>query len=230
MSSEFRASEARRVLLVCMPMGLVQTPNLGISLLKPALERDGIDCDVRYLNIEMLDHFIEGNDVISRYVDLVDQPRLAELSASCFATVEFGEDSVRDALVRNYLKTATDSQRDLINRIAHSVEPFLDYCIRAVAWPRYGIVGFTSLFAGMTIPSAVLARRIKKRYPHVVTVLGGWNTGDEMGEVIAEKLHGFDFVLRGESDHSLPEFARRILAGECPDGIPGLVYRDLTTG
>src|SRR5213594_694152 len=86
-----------RVLLVCMPMGLVQTPNLGLSLLKAGVQRTGTPCDVRYLNIELLDRFLDGDeDLIQRYVALVDQPRLAEVCASFFAALKFGPDPVRD--------------------------------------------------------------------------------------------------------------------------------------
>lgn len=35
-----------------------------------------------------------------------------------------------------------------------------------------------------------------------------------------------DFVLRGEGESSLPLLARRLLSGEDPSGVPGLVWRD----
>ena len=37
-----------RVALVHMPFGLVERPSLGLSLLKPALQRRGVACDVLY--------------------------------------------------------------------------------------------------------------------------------------------------------------------------------------
>src|SRR6266498_1690074 len=38
-----------KVLLVSMPFGALNRPALGLSLLKPALQAAGIDCDIRYL-------------------------------------------------------------------------------------------------------------------------------------------------------------------------------------
>ena len=219
-----------RVLLVCMPMGLVQTPNLGLSLLKASLARHGISCDVRYLSVEFVEHFIPGTDAIPRYVRLVDQPHLSEVCASYFAERRFGPDPQRDALVARHLSTVTPDERELIASVECAIRPFLDYCLDSVPWERYCLVGFTTLFAGMTIPSAALARYVKARVPHLVTVLGGWNTGDEMGIVIAERLHEFDYVLRGESEDSFPELVRRVLGGTAPNGIPGLVVRDEASG
>lgn len=219
-----------RVLLICMPMGLVQTPNLGLSLLKAAVERQGTPCDVRYLSVELLEHFIGDDDAIPRYVKLVDQPPLSEVCASFFAARRFGPDPARDALVAERLQTVTAAERDFIAQIQNAVDPFLEYCLDAIPWDRYRIVGFTSLFAGMTTPSALLAGRVKARHPHVVTLLGGWNTGGEMGTVIAERLCEFDYVLRGESDETFPLFVSRILAGRSPDGLAGLVRRESATG
>jgi ribosomal peptide maturation radical SAM protein 1 len=223
-------ASADRVLLICMPMGLVQTPNLGLSLLKAAIERSGIACDVRYLSVEMLEQFIPGSDAVPRYVRLVDQPHLSEVCASFFAADRFGPDPERDRLVARHLETVTPNERDLIADIANAVTPFLSYCLDAVPWHNYSIAGFTTLFAGMTVPSAALAARLKARVPHLQTMLGGWNTGGDMGEVIAERMPEFDYVLRGESEDTFPELVRRILSNQPVDGIPGLVVRDQATG
>jgi ribosomal peptide maturation radical SAM protein 1 len=218
-----------RVLLVCMPMGLVQTPNLGLSLLKASCTRSGFSCDVRYLSVEFLEQFISGSDAIPRYVQLVDQPHLSEVCASYFARLRFGPDPERDALVASHLRSVTPAERDLIADIERSVEPFLDYCLEAVPWEKYSVVGFTTLFAGMTVPAAVLASRLKARYSHLTTVLGGWNTGDEMGVVIAERLREFDYILRGESENTFPDLVRRVIAGVAVDGVPGIVHRDASS-
>lgn len=42
---------ARRTLLVNMPFAGRRTPSVGLSLLKAALERDGLPCDIRYFNL-----------------------------------------------------------------------------------------------------------------------------------------------------------------------------------
>nr|UXE45375.1 hypothetical protein Hi04_10k_c4711_00021 [uncultured bacterium] len=40
-----------RVLMVLMPFGSVTWPALAISLLEAAVVRNGIACDIRYLNV-----------------------------------------------------------------------------------------------------------------------------------------------------------------------------------
>ena len=42
-----------RVLLVNMPFSSLRWPALGISLLQAALKREGIDCDLAYLNFDL---------------------------------------------------------------------------------------------------------------------------------------------------------------------------------
>ena len=41
-----------RVLLVQMPFFLLDTPSISLALLKASLEDAGLECDVRYLNLE----------------------------------------------------------------------------------------------------------------------------------------------------------------------------------
>ena len=43
---------AQDVLLAYMPLGVIQLPSLGLSLLKGALEHRGVRWDVRYFNLE----------------------------------------------------------------------------------------------------------------------------------------------------------------------------------
>lgn len=218
-----------KVMLLCMPMGLVQTPNLALSLLKPALRRAGIDCDVRYFNVELLDRFIPGEEIIRRYVHLVDQPSLAEACASFFADRVFGPDERRASLVEAVLDQASPGERALARAIQAAVDPFLAWCLASIRWSEYRIVGFTSLFAGMTAPSLALAKLLKAHCPELVTVLGGWNTGGDMGRVIAERCGELDYVLRGEAEDTFVDFSRRLLEGKALDGIAGLVFRNRTT-
>src|SRR5215212_9443406 len=42
----------KRVLLVSMPFASIASPSLGLSLLKAGLTRDGLPCDIRYLNLD----------------------------------------------------------------------------------------------------------------------------------------------------------------------------------
>jgi ribosomal peptide maturation radical SAM protein 1 len=214
-----------RVLLAQMPMGLVQVPSLALSLLKPGLLRSGLPCDVRYLNVEFVQHFLGGEEAIGAYVRLVENQALAEICAAHFTAARFGRDAARDAVIADTMRHATREQRELIERIVQTIDPFLDYCLDAVDWSHYALVGFTSLFAGMTMPSVVLGGLLKARFPHLRVVLGGWNTGGAMGEVLAEKFSDeLDFVLRGEADETLPQLAAAVLAGQDVDpGLPGLL-------
>jgi hypothetical protein len=47
--------DSDRVLLLYLPFGALSYPSLGLSLLKNALELEGIPCDIRYLDYDLLD-------------------------------------------------------------------------------------------------------------------------------------------------------------------------------
>src|SRR3989304_1524263 len=41
----------KKVLLITMPFSSTKWPSIGISLLKPRLSEEGIECDIKYFNI-----------------------------------------------------------------------------------------------------------------------------------------------------------------------------------
>ncbi len=215
----------RRVLLLQMPMGLVQVPNLGLSLLKGCLTRADIPCDIRYLNVELVQRFIGGDAAMRAYVALVETQALAEVCAAHFADLLGARDPRSEAVMTARLASATADQQAMIDAIVTAIPAFLDYCLDSIDWSRYGLVGFNTMFAGMTVPSMALAARIKQRLPHLPIVLGGWNTGGPMGEVLAEKFPQVDFVLRGEAETAIVPLAQATLSGEAVGPLPGLVRR-----
>ena len=135
----------RRVLLLSMPYGALDRPALGLSLLKAELTRARIRCDVRYFTFTMAEFL--GDDYRRIGSTL---PYTAFAGDWTFTGDLYGRDPGRDSrYVEEVLKGAWRLGADDVERVlaARSLAPaFLDYCMEAVDWGRYGLVGFTSTF------------------------------------------------------------------------------------
>jgi ribosomal peptide maturation radical SAM protein 1 len=221
----------RDVLLAYMPLGVIQLPSLGLSLLKGGLERRGVRCDVRYFNLELLGRFFPGGgrERGRTYVSVIERYQLAFAGEALFAERRFGTDPARREYIDTVTSAASAAERGWIEHLDSVLDGFLDYCLASVDWNRYRVVGFSSVFLGMTVPSALLAKRLKERYPHVRTVLGGPNTEGDMGVALAEHFPEFDYILRGEADETFPTLVDCLLADKPIGSIPGLVHRDAAT-
>lgn len=216
-----------------MPFATTLRPSIGLSLLKAALTRDGMPCDVRYLNFCFAEQI--GGAIYAQIAGGIPQLLLGE---SIFAADVFGErlppteryfnefvsrfreESLGDA---GCGENGPDDSRKLLE-LRSAATRFLDDCLAKIQWDQYALVGFSTTFQ-QNLASLALARRIKERYPHIVIVFGGANCEGEMGLALHRLFPFIDYVCSGEADITFPLLARRILANETPEEIPGIVRR-----
>jgi ribosomal peptide maturation radical SAM protein 1 len=218
------------VLLINMPWGAIERPALGLSLLKAALARKGIGCQVEYLNMTFGDFL-----GLERYQWVNHQlPYTAFAGDWLFTESLYGADGERDAayiqdVLRGEWQLSEASIAELC-ALRSCVEPFLSHVMARIPWQRYGLVGFTSTFE-QNIASLSLARRIKQAAPHLPIVFGGANWEDEMGLEYHRVFAFVDYVCSGEADESFPELAGALIEAAAGPreqrirSIPGVVYR-----
>jgi ribosomal peptide maturation radical SAM protein 1 len=104
------------------------------------------------------------------------------------------------------------------------VPEFLDALAADPVWREVQFVGFTSTFQ-QNVASFALARRLKERYPALVTIFGGANFEGAMGEEYARAIDVVDHVISGPGEEALPALLRKLsgFAAESagpPSGIP----------
>ncbi|MGC8550254.1 MAG: RiPP maturation radical SAM C-methyltransferase [Acidobacteriaceae bacterium] len=227
-----------KVALVQMPYGSAAMPSLGLGLLKAALVRRSIATDVHYLNFG--------------FRDLVGAETYAYIAANAPSdTAMLGEWSFHHALRdeaavadEGYFETVFEYEnlhlsdglseraqaeaREHAWRCAREARAYLERCLDAVAWDKYRIVGFTSVFQ-QHLPSLAMARLLKQRYPELLIVLGGANCEGVMGKATLQSFPFVDAVCSGEGDDALPLFAEAVLAGK-PSKVQGMLMRDATPG
>jgi len=112
---------------------------LGISLLKSALARQGIPCDIHYLNLML------ANELGMRSCELIAEslPPAVLLGDWLFAPSLFGENAQADSeyveqvLWEGYRDTFTPAVVRELLRIRERLPAFLDACLQRVDWSRY---------------------------------------------------------------------------------------------
>lgn len=212
----------RRVILVSMPFASVGYPSLALSLLKPLLEKEGVLCDVSYLNIAF-QAYTGCPDV---YKEAADYGIIGEW---VFGEELFGEEWAESARARldALLSPGKSKLRTIGENLASlrsMVGPFIRECMETVNWNNYGIIGFTSVFS-QQVASLALARRIKQRWPEKIIAFGGANCDEIMGRALLRLLPFVDWVFSGEADLTFPQAVTQWFAGRPPEGIPGVAYR-----
>jgi hypothetical protein len=178
-----------RVLLVNMPFGGLRWPNLGLSLLKAALAREDIACDVAYFNFELAE--LLG---VEHYHWLADQFAFVLGGERLFAKHYFADRLPADADYYREVLLPTDpgmraaDYQALLDTARH-IGPFLEGCLGAVDWSRYAVVGFTASFQLTGIERAVYlfcdtGRTLRQIVSHVTATFGA----GEAEESVIEKM------------------------------------------
>jgi ribosomal peptide maturation radical SAM protein 1 len=225
----------KKILLLSMPLGAMERPALGLSLLKARLALDGIACDVRYPSFTFADLLgAEEYQWISSTI-----PYIAFAGDWCFTEALYGPrpDADKGYIVEVLQKTWRLGPKEIarVMAVRAMAGKFLDYCMASIPWEDYAVVGFTSTFE-QNIASLALAKRVKVSHPRIATVFGGANWEGEMGQELHRQFSFVDYVCSGEADESFPPLAALLLADAVRGSTlpPGIVYREdgrtLSTG
>jgi len=234
-----------RVLLINMPFHACHYPSIGLSLLKAGLAREGIPCDISYLNLAFaeylnkLNHF-EIYDLIAKRFAWGGLGELV-FSHDLFNDGQGREGRSFEEILQQYklywvnhkykpgLKPWKFQDFDIseiaknASRLADLARDFLGDCINSIDWNRYRIIGFSSMFQ-QNVASLCLAKRIKILYPEKIIVFGGKNCEGEMATSLSRNFPFVDVVCSGEGDFVFPLLTKRLLGGKSIEDIPNIVY------
>ncbi len=211
--------------IVSMPFMEVDRPSIQLGLLKAIGEAHGLPVRTLHANLDFAARI--GID----YYQLLAEHRGRLVGDWLFSVEAFG-DAAPDpdgelldefAAELSYLDDAGVPVRErLLAMRKHDVPAYLDALIDEFAGAR--VVGFSSTFQQNTA-SFALARRLKQRYPDILTVFGGANFDGEMGVELVRSIDCIDYAVIGEADTAFPRLLAGLAAGEDPAGIPGVARR-----
>ncbi|NUT99071.1 MAG: RiPP maturation radical SAM protein 1 [Saccharothrix sp.] len=212
-----------RTVLVSMPFMDLDRPSIQLGLLKAIGESHGFPVETLHANLDLA-----ARIGVDRYRALADLH--ARLVGEWLFSVEaFGDAAPdRDAeLLREF--GAELRHLDLLRETRdRHVPAYLDALVEQFPWHEVGIVGFSSTFQ-QNAASFALARRLKERFPRIVTVFGGANFDGEMGLELVRSVDCIDYAVIGEGDTAFPRLLSALTSGADPGGIPGVASRSGAT-
>lgn len=215
------------VALVSMPFMEICRPSIQLGLLKAVADEYGFPVRTLHANLDLAARI--GAD----YYGALAQHRGRMVGEWLFSVAAFGEaapdqegkliDEFADELA--YL---TDSPEQLRSRLRHvrerDVPAYLDALVETFPWSETRVVGFSSTFQ-QNVASFALARRLKQRWPTLITVFGGANFDGEMGLELVRSVDCIDFAVIGEGEAAFPRLLSALAAGTDPGAVPGVARR-----
>ena len=222
------AEKLKPVALVSMPSLSARHPSFQLALLKPLLESAGIPAQQFSLFMYL------GTQVGWRLAE-----NLADVwpclvgewiwSKSAFGDQANAEDDNFFASYAGLFETICDRAGctlEDIRRLRDVGAPeFIEFCLNAVDWSRFGLIGFTVVFQQL-VASLALARVLKQRYPNIPIIMGGASLEDDIADEIMRNCPQIDYVHCGDAEISFPEMVRRLYSGRSMEGLPGIMWRD----
>jgi ribosomal peptide maturation radical SAM protein 1 len=206
-------------MLVSMPFQQADRPSIQIGLLKAIGEAHGFPVRTLHANLDFavrigVDHY-----------RLLADHRGRQIGDWLFSVEAFGDaapDPDGEMLAEFSAEMSCVDSSKLPAIREHDVPAFLDALVEEFAGVR--LVGLSSTFQQNTA-SFALARRLKERYPGIVTVFGGANFDGEMGLELVRSVDCVDYAVIGEGDTAFPLLLSALATGADPSGIPGIARR-----
>jgi len=196
------------ICLVVPPFESLHHPNLGTAILKSACARRGFPTRIVYGGL-----MLGARVGHARYDAVYDSPMRFRLGERLFRTLAYPPEQAAGLPPAEPLRPDLDA---IERELAPEIEPALDELVETVLALRPRIVGLTSSFQQNLAASAV-ARRIKARAPHIITVMGGPNVAGPLAKGLAGAFPWIDHFFSGEADVDFPDFCEAWLRrGELP--------------
>jgi ribosomal peptide maturation radical SAM protein 1 len=215
------------VVLVTMPFMDVQRPSIQIGLLKAIAAEHGFPVRTLHANLDFAVH------VGLEHYQALAEHRGRMLGDWLFALEAFGKTApdADDALLDDFasdlwhLGGTPGEVSERLRRTRHEDVPaYLDALVDGFRWADFRVVGFSSTFQQNTA-SFALARRLKRRWPDLVTVFGGANFDGDMGREWVRSVDAIDLAVIGEGDAAFPQLLTALAAGTDPAEVPGVARR-----
>ena len=216
-----------RTVLVTMPFMGLDRPSIQLGLLKAIGQRHGFAVRTLHANLDLAARI--GVD----YYHALAEARGPLVGDWLFSVEAFGAEApdsggrLPEELAEQlaHLGGTRDEVRErLLHVREHDVPALLDALVDEVAWDQVRVVGFTCTFQ-QNIASFALARRLKRRFPHLVTVFGGANFDGEMGSELVRSVDCIDLAVTGEADAAFPRLLHALATGADPAAVPGVCRR-----
>ena len=181
------------IVLVNPPFVSLARPNLGLSLLKGQLQRDGHECRILYADHRLAARVgVENYGWVHRDYEALTGEWLFSGLVRASRQWDFGYLELQSR--RNYKARELELLRSALDLLPAYLE---EVCAEILAFnPK--VVGCSSTFQQNNAALAIL-RRLKELRPDVVSLMGGANLEGALAEPI-ENFPWVDYVVSGEAE------------------------------
>src|SRR3954469_3898791 len=204
--------------IVSMPFMDVDRPSIQLGLLKAIGAEHGFPVRTLHANLDFAARIgVDCYRLLSeRRGRLVGDWLFSVEAFGGAAPDHVGQLPAEFADELTYLAAPPDTARDRLLRIRdRDVPAYLDALLAGYPWAVVRVVGFSSTFQQNTA-SFALARRLKERYPELLTIFGGANFDGEMGLELVRSVDCVPAAVIGEGDVAFPRLLCALATGADP--------------
>lgn len=216
-----------KVALVNMPFAARWHPSIQLAICKTILNGLEVESDTFHLNLDYFRKTNRSNVIIS------GAPITLLLAEWVFARKLWGnrtkpDDEFEKRFITygdGFIKHKLDNP-DRFIKMRDMAGSFIDEIVSTKSWNKYDVVGFTCSSAQL-IPSLCLAKHIKDKYPHIITMFGGMGIFESNAFELMSHTDWIDYMFIGEADHSLCKVMQFLMGQrDSLSEVKGVVYRD----
>ena len=211
-----------------MPTLSARFPSFQLALLKPTLERAGIPAQ----NFSLFMYF--GSRIGWKINEAIADVWPSMVGEWIWSKAAFGDDVAAGGAdyFREYewifqaicRRAGCTTKR--FQKIREKDAPeFIDFCVNAVDWSRFGMIGFSVVFQ-QSLASAALAKALKRKYPDIPIVFGGASLEDDIADEMMRGCPQIDYMHCGDGEISFPDLIHRLDRGESLEGLRGVMWRN----
>ena len=187
----------RKIALISTPWPLYSRPSIQLGTLKAFLHTR-----IPELKIDVFHFYLSVAEAIGYrlYHEISQRSWLAE---SVYAALLYPERINQvEALFRKEAPAEAKLRKTNFRTLTRRVKTATDAFIRSQNWQAYGLLGFTISLCQLTSALYVI-KRIKKKFPNLMIVVGGALTPGIAAPGILKKFPEVDVVVNGEGEMPL---------------------------
>ncbi len=217
-----RLAQGGDVLIVVPPFTDSEAPTIGAHMVQVAALEEGFAVNILYASLLLAAKL--GESVYTA----IGQAASGLMGERFFAAAAYdvpllGHTPIDDnpgfqQLVESFDQTLTPHE---FAKLASDATLWIEEVVDAIVQLNFPILGCSTMFQ-QTAASIAILRRVKRRRPETITILGGANCEGEMAEGILSLDAGVDYVFSGESESTFNEFLSAWRSG-CLSA-PGIVH------
>jgi ribosomal peptide maturation radical SAM protein 1 len=219
-------------LLLSMPWTDIDTPNLGLGVLKAELENHNVECRVRHLNIEML-RFLKSDTyyAISNIYALNDFLFAGVLDPVVTANqLRWLRLRLNELIRTSNLNLEKLGGKDgLIARLldlrANTIPAWLAEKADEIALSDATFVGASCMF-DQTIASVALLKLVRERTDTKLLALGGYAVRQPTADTIMKAFPWIDAICLQEGENVIVPFVEASAGKRDLSDVPGILFRD----